>query len=209
MKTKHFIASTATLMACLWTLAFPSFADEAADHAALKALVAEYEEAVAKGDPAALEPHLAPGFSGVMITGEEVENFAALEAYWNKIQRLLGEGGKYTVKVNVAAPATIVADNAFAHGTTDDKAVTSDGNEYQWEGFWTAVCVRDGDTWKILRVHGSMDSVTNTFVATAVKRAAVGGAVVGGIVGLLIGAVAIWLLGRRRRSIPAVQPSAT
>jgi ketosteroid isomerase-like protein len=173
-------------------------ADEAADHAALKQLVQEYESAIAKGDPSVLEPYLAPDFTGVMVTGEEANSFPALNEYWDKIQGLLGEGGKYSVKINIPEPAAIAGDVAYAHGTTDDTAVTSDGKEYKFQGFWTAICVRDGESWKIARIHGSMDAITNTFVMSAVRAAATPAALTGGFVGLAIGAVAAWIIARRR-----------
>src|SRR5689334_7978173 len=75
-------------------------ADEEADHAALRSLVHEYESTIQKGDPSLLRPYPAEDFSGVMVTGEEVHNFESLDAYWNKIQALLGKVGKYSVKVN-------------------------------------------------------------------------------------------------------------
>ncbi len=140
-----------------------ALADEEADHAALRQLVHDYEAAIQKGDPSLLQPYLAPGFTGVMVTGEEVNDYAALDAYWKRIQGLLGDGGKYSVKVNIPEQATIAGDIAFAHGTTEDTAVTSDGKEYKFTGFWTAICARQDGGWKIVRIHGSMDAITNTF----------------------------------------------
>ncbi len=162
-----------------------SLADDDADHASLMALVKEYERAVTDADPSVLEPYLANDFSGVMVTGEEVNSFVSLQAYWDKIQGLLGEGGKYSVAVVVPEPATIVGDVAYAHGSTNDTATTSNGKTYKFQGFWTAICHRDGDSWKIVRIHGSMDAITNTFVATAVSRASMFAGGVGGLIGAL------------------------
>jgi ketosteroid isomerase-like protein len=136
-----------------------------------------------------------------MVTGEQVDDFESLVAYWERIQALLGEGGKYSVNVNVAGPATIAGDVAFAHGTTDDTARTSDGNEYRFEGFWTAICTRQADGWKIVRVHGSMDAITNTFVTTAIRTTGTLASIIGGVVGFVLGAVVFWLLGRRRSAL--------
>jgi ketosteroid isomerase-like protein len=202
---KHTKLARAIILAASSALCVASAAsaDEEADHEALRQLVREYEAAVQKGDPSLLQPHLAAGFTGVMITGEAVDSFESLDAYWERIQALLGDGGTYRVKVNVAELATIVGDVAFARGTTEDTAVTSDGKEYQFEGFWTAICTREADGWKILRVHGSMDAITNTFVKTALRTTATSTAIIGGIVGFAVGAILFWLVGRRRRSLPA------
>jgi ketosteroid isomerase-like protein len=173
-------------------------ADEEADHTALQELVKKYEEVVQKGDPSLLKPYLAPGFTGVMVTGEEVSSFESLDAYWKKIQGLLGKGGKYTVKIKVPERATIAGDLAYAHGTSEDTAVTAAGREYRFQGFWTAVCARQADGWKIARIHGSMDAISNTFVMSAIRMASTTSALIGGVVGFAIGAILLWILARRR-----------
>jgi len=175
-------------------------ADQEADHDALRNLVKLYEQAVADGNPAALQPYLADEFTGVMVTGEEVDSFDSLSDYWNKIQSMIGEGGTYRVKVTVPELATIDGDWAISHGTTADTVVTSDNDTYEFEGIWTAVCRKGPDGWKIVRIHGSMDALTNTFVTTAIASSSKVAGAAGGLVGFLIGAVVVWLLGRRRRA---------
>lgn len=95
-----------------------------ADHDAIRALVPAYEEAANQGKPELLKPYLDPEFSGVMITGDAVDSFASLEGYWAKIQKLMGEGGKYHVKVNVATRSVLSGDLAVARGTTDEEVTT-------------------------------------------------------------------------------------
>ena len=107
----------------------------------LQAMVKEYEAAIEKSDPSVLKPYLTPDFTGVMVTGEEIKDYQSLETYWNKIQALLGKGGKYSVKVNLPGPATIVGDVAYAPGTTDDTAITSAGRsiDFKASGLRSAV----------------------------------------------------------------------
>ena len=174
--------------------------DKEADHDALRALVPVYEEAANQGRPELLKPYLDPEFSGVMVTGEEVSSFASLEDYWAKIQKLMGEGGKYHVKVNVAARSILSGDLAVAHGTTSDEVVTSRGKEYRFEGRWTAVCRKRDGQWKVLRIHGSMDPIFNPFVAATVSGSSISAGVVAGIVGLAVGWFVHVLLSRRRKA---------
>ncbi len=185
------------LVVCCASVAGITVADEEADHAALRVLADKYQEAIKTKNPAALSPHLADDFSGVMVTGEETADLQSLEAYWQEIQKLLGDGGEYTVKVNVPEPATIVGDLAFAHGSTDDTVVTSSGKTYEFEGYWTAICRREPDGWKIVRIHGSMDSITNTFVKGALTKVTRVAGFGGGAIGFVIGASLLWLLKRR------------
>jgi ketosteroid isomerase-like protein len=183
-------------------------ADEAdqADHAALRELVKVYEQTIQESKPELLKPYLADDFTGVMVTAEEVNSFASLDEYWQKIQGLLGQGGTYQMKVNVPQPAQIVGDLAYAHGTTDDVAKSSAGNEYRFVGHWTAICRKGEGGWKIVRIHGSMDPIGNTFVATAVKSASYTAAATGGVMGAILGCIATLLL-RRRPANPTLSPN--
>lgn len=141
-----------------------------ANHDAIRALVPAYEEAANQGKPELLKPYLDPEFSGVMITGDAVDSFASLEGYWAKIQKLMGEGGKYHVKVNVATRSVLSGDLAVARGTTDEEVTTGRGKQYRFPGQWTAVLRKRDGQWKILRVQGSMDPISNPFVMAAVSR---------------------------------------
>ncbi len=173
-----------------------------ADHDALRALVPKYEEAANQGKPELLKPYLDPDFTGVMVTGDEVSTPATLDAYWAKIQKLLGEGGKYHVKVNVADRSIISGDLAVAHGTTAD-VVTARGKEYRFEGRWTAVCRKRDGQWKVLRIQGSMDPVLNPFVTAAISGASMTAGAVAGIVGLVVGWLLHFVLCRRKAAARA------
>lgn len=176
----------------------PPVAGEA-DHESLRALVPLYEKAANEGKPELLKPYLDPEFTGIMVTGDEVEGVSSLEDYWAKIQKMLGNGGKYHVKVDVAKRSIISGDLAVAYGTTTDDVITG-GDTYHFQGNWTAVCRKQNGQWKVLRVHGSMAPISNPFVAKAVRASLISGGVVGGIVGLLVGWVFHVLWSRRRKS---------
>lgn len=170
-----------------------------ADHDALRALVPMYEQAANQGKLEALKPCLDPEFSGVMVTGDEVTSFASMEEYWAKIQKLLGEGGTYHVKVNVADRATLSGDLAVARGTTEE-VVSAKGHEYHFVGRWTAVCRKRDGQWRMLRIQASMDPVTNPFVIAGLRAASMTAGIVAGIAGLIVGWVLHVILARRRKA---------
>jgi ketosteroid isomerase-like protein len=176
-------------------------AGDEADHDALRALVPMYEQAANEGKPALLKPYLDPEFSGVMVTGEEVDSFASLEDYWAKIQKLMGSGGKYRVKVNVATRSILSGNLAVARGTTNDDVITSSGKEYHFEGRWTAVCRKQDGQWKVLRVHGSMDPIFNPFVGAAVRASSISTGAIAGVVCLVVGWFVHVLWSRRRKAV--------
>lgn len=170
-----------------------------ADHEQLRALKAVYERAVAEEKVDLLEPHLATGFSGVMVTGDSVRSMEDLRAYWQKIKQLLGENGKYTATVNPDELSLISGDIALSKGSTQELAVTSAGKRYEFSSQWTAVCRKENGQWKLLRVQATMDPVSNVFVKAFLSRTAVGSALAGAAAGLVVGALIAWTLLRRRR----------
>ncbi len=178
------------------------YADEVeADHNALRELKTKYEEAANQGKPELLKPYLDPEFSGVMVTGDEVNSFADLEAYWAKIQKFLGVGGKYNVKVDVPELSVLSGNLAVAHGTTAEEVTTSRGKQIRFEGRWTAVCRKRDGEWKVLRIQGTMDPISNPFVKEAIRWASISAGTVAGIVGLAVGWLAHVLLSGRRKAV--------
>ena len=170
------------------------------DHEALRQLKAVYEQAAREGRPDLLEPHLDAQFTGVMVTGEQVDSFASLDSYWQGIRELMGAGGTYQTEVHVAERAIIGGDLAVARGTTDDVVVTGGGDEYRFSSRWTAVCRKRDGQWKLLRLHGSIDPIGNPFVEAQFTAALVATGSIAGVIGLVVGALGYFAITRLRRS---------
>jgi len=175
----------------------PTTPQEEAEHEALRGLRAIYEQAVDDDRLDLLQPHLHAEFTGVMVTGRHVANFDEVRAYWRDIGSLIGEGGRYTTSVKPEW-TTLFGDVALARGTTDDVVVTSEGQEFRFQTFWTAVLQKDEGRWKIRRLQGSMDPITNPFVREFTRRTVIRSGVIGGILGVLLGVVLTLVVWRRK-----------
>jgi ketosteroid isomerase-like protein len=166
----------------------PSRADEEADRAELRKLRALYEEVVKSDDLTKLMPYLPPRFTAVTPTGEQVKGPNELQEYFKKIWGMIGRGGTYQVKVNLGS-TDLYNDIAVSYGTTDEFIKTAEGTEYQFPMLWTAVSRKQNGAWKVIRMHGSIDPLTNVFVTTQLNALkwiyGVGGLTVGLIVGIL------------------------
>jgi ketosteroid isomerase-like protein len=175
---------------------------ESADHDALRAIRAVYEQAVRQAQPDLLAPHLSSEFHGVMVTGRVVKSLADLTSYWQEIRALIGEGGSYTTTLNPEL-SVLLGDIALARGTSDDVVVTGQGDEYRFTTFWTATLRRENGGWKIQQVQGTMNPVANEFVRRFSRRAMfiVGG--IAGAIGVIVGAVLMGLTSRRRPRVRA------
>ena len=176
-------------------------ATEEADHEALRGLKAVYEEAVRNNRIEALAPHFHPDFHGVMVTGRAVNSFADVQQFWRDIRGLMGEGGSYTTTVNPER-SVIVGDLALARGTTDDVVKNSSGHEYRVNTLWTATLQRDGGSWKIRTLQGTMDPIGNPFVVEIAKAAVIRYASATGLIGLVLGLLLGRVWGRRRARNP-------
>jgi ketosteroid isomerase-like protein len=166
----------------------PSRADEEADRAELRKLRALYEEVVKSDDLTKLMPYLPPSLTAVTPTGEQVKGPNELQEYFKKIWGMIGRGGTYQVKVNLGS-TDLYNDIAVSYGTTDEFIKTAEGTEYQFPMLWTAVSRKENGAWKVIRMHGSIDPLTNVFVTTQLNTLkwvyGVGGLIVGLILGIL------------------------
>lgn len=190
------------VVGCLFLAPSALGANEQADREALAKLRAIYEEAVKSDDLSKLFPHLAGNFTAVAPTGVAVKGPQELQSYFKSIWDLIGRGGAYQVKVN-ATNTEFFGDIALSYGTTDEFVKTAEGKEYKFPMLWTAVSRREEGGWKAIRLHGSMDPLSNVFVKTqlqATKWIYGGGGVV---VGLVVG----FLLAMLRRSFMNPAPS--
>jgi ketosteroid isomerase-like protein len=184
-----------TLIILLLTL-IPALSQEA-DKQALRDLKSTYEKAIAAGDLSVIEPFLADDFTAVMITADEVEDYAGIKAYWKKVTEFIGDDGTYTV--SVVPDDTIFEGNiAIAKGTAKEHVVRN-GKTIDLVSKWTAIARKEGNTWKLVRIQASIDPVTNPIV-TALNRGKIllTGGVAGGV-GLLVG----WLLSRLKNLNPS------
>jgi ketosteroid isomerase-like protein len=140
-------------------------ADEEADRAALRNIRSLYEQVVQTDDLSKLLPYLAADMTAVTPTGEEVKGPQELQAYFKKVWDMIGKGGAYKVKANLGR-TDFYGDLAVSSGTTDEFIRSSAGNEFKQLGFWTAVSQKKDGEWKVIRMHGSIDPLKNSFVTT-------------------------------------------
>ena len=177
-------------------------ADEEADHNALRKLRATYEDALNNNGLTRLKPALADGFTGVMISGEEIKNYEDLQAFWKRVWDMIGSGGSYHVKV-ITDQTDFFGDVGVSRGYTEEVIRTAAGREYAVRPRWTAVTRRQNGEWKIFRVHAALNPIDNAAITEKVRRAGLvfgfSGLAAGLILGLLVGV--IW--GKKRFARPA------
>ena len=143
-------------------LCLPLSANEQ-DKDALRSLRATYEKAIAERDLELLKPHLAPDFTAVMITADEITGYDGILSYWKKVEDFLGPDGTYQVSVD--PDDTIFEGNiAIAKGRAKEQVVRG-GKHLDFTSQWTAIARKEGDAWKIVRIQASIDPIGNPIIA--------------------------------------------
>lgn len=162
---------------------------EEADHEALRDLKRIFEEAVNQNQLDLLKPHLSEDFSAVTYTNREFTDFEAFKVQWQKTRETLLRGGTYRVKL-LPERSQLMGEFAIAKGNSENVLVTGGGNEYHFASYWTALCRKENDNWRILRAHSTLDPFGNPMLKAAVRRSTIKFVIGSLLVGFMIG----WLV---------------
>jgi ketosteroid isomerase-like protein len=176
-----------------------------ADHAALREYKALFEKAASSGELDLLRPMLHQPFSVVTYTDREFTDFEAFKARWLKTRAEIVGDGSYKVTLRPER-SEIYGDMAIARGDSDNILVTAAGNEYRFTSRWTAVFRKQDGTWKVVRVHSSLDPFGNPIVLGEAKRRITQVGLAAGIGGLALGALAALFFARRSPGLPPATP---
>ncbi len=186
------------LFAALASLPTTLRADENADHDALRKLRAIYEDAVNTNDLSKLKPILGDGFTGVMISGEEIRSFEELQAFWKRAWDLMGAGGSYHVKV-ITDRTDFFGDIGISRGYTQELFRTASGKEYPVQARWTAITRRENGEWKVFRVQGAVNPMDNALITDMLRRVRLLFGVFGLATGLAFGLFLIRIIRRKNQ----------
>ncbi|MEN9362193.1 MAG: hypothetical protein RL095_3728 [Verrucomicrobiota bacterium] len=170
-------------------------AAQAAAIAAVRALMPVYEKAIGSGDIAALKPLFTADCEVVTLTGSELKGFDALSAWWGKVRSYMGEGGSMSVKLLPGTPSIFLADGCILARGKSEETMTAQGKTFSYTSYWTVILQQQPDaSWKVRRLHASIDAIDNPFVAAKEKTRSLLWAL-----GALLGGLGLgYAFGRRR-----------
>jgi hypothetical protein len=125
-----------------------------------------------------------------------------IRAYYRRMVKDEGRIiSKYTTRAKLGAHARFVGsggDVALAEGSMEDEFFPMMRGPFKLNSRWSATAAKAGGEWKIVNLHLSSNVFTNTLIAELTRLLwYVGGG------GVVIGALAGWLLGRRRKPAAA------
>jgi ketosteroid isomerase-like protein len=181
-----------------------TFADNSgtqADHDALRKLKADAVEAVNNRDYGAMRKFLHHPFMTTLITQDNFTDSDRLKDYF---ESLFTRDSLKMKKVSISAEAddlSQIYQGTFAvnKGSTKEHYEMADGRNFDVDGRWTAVSIKDNGEWKLLAVHLGTNFLDNP-VLNAVEKSVMWFGIGGAAGGLLVGFFAGWIFTRRQKA---------
>ena len=172
-----------------------------AQHAALRALKADLVETVNSQDFTRLGALTNTPFAATVVTQDHFTDLDAAKAFFDGLfTRKLLRMDSIAFAAEADALSTIYTGTvAVTTGTTVETYTLADGRAFDIDGRWTAVSVEEADGWKLAAFHSGTNFLDNPVLKAAGASVIRVGAMVGAA-GLVLGLIAGWLLGRRRRA---------
>ena len=159
----------------------------------LRAIKSQFEEAVATNNMEVMREHAHTAFSFVSFTDRAFNDFDSFIARWQQTrEEIVGQGNFSTTLL--PEPTIFVGDIAIAYGNSDNRMHDRKGHHYQYPSHWTVVFQKDGEDWKVLRAHNSLDPFGNPMLRAGIKKAVLKYTALGFIAGIVVSALALLLI---------------
>lgn len=190
-------------LAILLALAFPVAAAEEPDHEIhqeLRGILTTVQTAINNDRFDDMLPVLSKDVRATTITQEVMSGHAEVSSYFKK---WFGPGGflkDLQMQLTADALTELSADKTagVVRGSAIESYTLADGRKYDMKTRWTATVIKEADgKWRLRTIHFGTDFLDNP-ILTEAKQAVYRYAALAGAGGLLLGALAGFLLGRRK-----------
>ncbi len=194
------------IVALLLLLISPVLAAQETDqaiHEELRGVLIGIAKAVNSEEYGSLAQYFHENLTITTINQEVISTRAEIEPYFDK---WFGPGGYLkALKMSLEADelTELYADKTFGivRGSGEEDYVLSDSRSFPMKTRWTATVIKDTDgRWRILTLHIGTDFLNNPILSVAEESTKYFG-IVGGAGGLVLGALIMFLLGRRKRTL--------
>jgi ketosteroid isomerase-like protein len=192
------------LIGLLAWVAFSAQAEEAdhAIHEELRAVLKQTESAINTGDFDKMLPVLSEQIRATPVNQEFLSNRAEVSAYFKKWFGQKGYLKKLEISLEPDTLTELSPDKSWGvvWGNGIEKYILSDGRPYELHTRWTATMAKEADGhWRIRSIHIGTDFLNNPILTEA--EHALGLAAAAGLVGgLLLGGIAGWFIGRKKKA---------
>ena len=168
------------------------------DRQALLKIMSAVEKAINDQDIEGILAQMRPDCTVTWWNAEISRGHDEIRAYYRRMVKDEGRLiSKYTTKATLGAHARFVgsgADVALADGSLEDEFFPIIRGPFKLNSRWSAAAAKSGGEWRIVNLHLSANVFTNTLIAELTRALWYAGGA-----GVVIGGLAGWFLGRRRK----------
>ena len=168
------------------------------DRQALLKILSAVEGAINAQDIEGIIAQMRPDCTVTWWNAEISRGHDDIRAYYRRMVKDEGRYiSKYTTQAKLGAHARFVGsagDVALADGSMEDEFFPIIRGPFKLNSRWSATAAKSGGEWKIVNLHLSSNVFTNTLIAELTRALWFAGGA-----GLIVGSLAGWLLGRRRK----------
>lgn len=191
-------------LAFLLVCALPTYAADEPDHdihQELRAILGTLQQSINSGNFDAMLPIVSDQIMATTITQEVMSDRKEVSAYFKK---WFGPGGylkKLDMNMSADALTELSPDKSWGlvRGSGLEGYTLSDGRHYDMKTRWTAVVAKEQDgKWRLRAIHIGTNFLDNPILSEAegaLWKVGIGA----GVAGLLLGALAAFLLARRKK----------
>ncbi len=191
-----------TFIALLFaTTVYAQVSSEDEVHDALRSLKQKMSDALNQRDLEELLKHVTDDVVFTTMNSDVCHGSQEIRDYFDKMMT----GPDAIVKdlklsFEAGALARLYSDTTgMAYGSSADKYVLTSGREFEIQGRWTCVIVKQDDQWKVSAFHYSANLFDNAILNTLQGLLLKVGIAAAGI-GLLVGGLIGWFGGKRRKA---------
>jgi hypothetical protein len=172
-------------------------------HNELRGLLTGIEQAINTAKYEELSPFFHERARITTINQEVISSRSEIPAYFNK---WFGPGGylkRLEMRLTVDALTEFYGEKTFGivRGGGEENYVLADGRFFPMRTRWTATVIKDNDAkWRILSLHIGTNFLDNPILAKA-EGSLVYAAGAGLVIGLALGALSVFLIMRRKKSV--------
>lgn len=166
-------------------------------HNEIRAIRDEILAAIAKGDFAAIVPHLHPNVVFTPMNNQICRGPEEVRAYFDRMLKgpdAVLQSVRFDIKVDRLTD--IYGDTGLAFGDSDAVYVMRNGRELPIHTRWTCALVRHEGRWKIAAFQASPNAFDNAILKLNKRGAALRAGGTAALAGLVLG----FLVGRRRKA---------
>jgi uncharacterized protein (TIGR02246 family) len=169
------------------------------DRQALLKILTEVEKAINAQDVEGIMAQMRPDCTVVWWNAEVSRGHDEIRAYYRKMMKDDGRLiTKYDTKATLGTHARFVGsggDVALAEGSMEDEFFPVIRGPFKLNSRWSATAAKANGEWKIVSLHLSSNVFNNVLISELTRVLWIAGGAC-----LVVGGLAGWFLGRRRRS---------